>query len=243
MKRNNLFESKWFGGAALALGLVGCAMKLTAIFTFDHYIIREFPDLIHKWNYLGFFTYTTNIMVDFWLILVGVSILFHLNALKQFLTTASLQSFLTAMIVIVGVLYCSTMLWFDTPYSRALWWGNVVTFWHHVVTPACMVYLFFRPADKARLGMKNMALWMIYPFSYFLVTMVRGGIVHWYPYPFLDSGWETFADLRLTPWVGISVVFVVLLGFMLGVGLLAVKLHNRTAQKTAPASNRTKSGD
>jgi len=233
MEKNNIFARRGFGAAALALGLMGCVMKLIAIGTYDGYLVNEFPDLIHKWNYLGFFTYTTNIMVDFWLVFVGVAILFQLNAMNRFLTRASLQGFLTAMIVIVGILYCSTMLWFDTPYSLGLWWGNVVTFWHHVVTPAVMVYLFFRPVDRTRLRMKHLTLWMIYPFAYFLVTMIRGGVTRWYPYPFLDSTWEMFADLNLTPWVGISVVFVVLLLFMLAVGLLAVTLHNRNAQKAA----------
>ena len=224
-------ENKKFPCIALVMGLMGIAMKITAIATFDGYIIKEFPELVIKWNYLGFFTYTTNIMVDFWLVLVAVSIFFKLGGMKKFLTQASVQSFLTAMIFAVGFLYCAVILWFDKPYSRELWWGNVITFWHHAVTPALMAYLFFHPADKARLGKKDLALWLVYPIAYLIFTMLRGGKVNWYPYPFLDHAWETFADLHLAPWLGISLVIAVLVVFFLSAGCMTIKIHNKKFSK------------
>jgi len=231
MKNANYLLGKRFAAIALAMGLMGFAVKFVAIFTYDGYLVAEFPDLIHKWNYLGFFTYTTNIMVDFWLVLIGLAILFKNNIMRDFLAKATVQGFLTVMIFVVGVLYCSTMFWFDTPYSMSLWWGNFVTAWHHVVTPAIMIFLFFRPADRTRLGGKDLALWIIYPIAYLIVTLVRGGVANWYPYPFFDLAWETYADLNLNPWLGISLAVALVTGFVLSSGFLAIRLHNKIIQK------------
>jgi len=223
--------SKRFGIIALALGLVGFAMKCAAIFTYDGWLAAEFPDLLHKWNYFGFFTYTTNIMVDTWLVLLGVSLLFAFDGLKRRLTKASLQGFLTAMIFVVGALYCFTMFWFDEPYSWGLWWGNVVTFWHHVATPVIMIIVFFRSKDRKKLGKKDLALWMIYPFMYLLVTMLRGSIASWYPYPFLDPAWDMFTQMNLRPWTGVTLACAFIFFFMLATAVLTVRIHNWLATK------------
>jgi len=209
------------------MGLMGVAVKLAAIFTYDGYLSAEYPALISKWNNLGFFTYTTNILVDFWLILIALAIFFNNRPMRQFLSKASVQGFLTVMIFVVGALYCFAIVWFDTPYSWGLWWGNFVTAWHHVVTPAWMIFLFFRPADRARLGKRDLALWMAYPVAYLAVTLLRGGKVNWYPYPFFDPAWETFADLHLTPRLGVSLAIALVTVLIISAGLLAIKIHNK----------------
>jgi len=233
MGKKSYLESKAFAPAALALGLMGIAVKLAAIFTYDGYLIWEYPALLSGWNNLAFFTYTTNIMVDAWLLLMAVSVFFKLSRMKVFLAKVSVQGFLTAMIIVVGFLYCGILFWFDELYSWGLWWGNYITFWHHIITPAFMLLFFFHPADKAKLSLKNLALWLAYPAAYLAFTMIRGGIIHWYPYPFLNPAWETFADLHMDPRIGVPLCIVVLFLFILSVGFLALKIHNRRVSKSS----------
>jgi len=221
------------------MGLMGFAVKLAAIFTYDGYLAREFPALIHKGNYFGFFTYTTNILVDFWLVLIALAIFLgrDKNPVTLFLAKASVQGFLTAMIFVVGVLYCSTMFWFDTPYSWSLWWGNFVTLWHHVVAPGFMIFLFFHPAGQTKLGGKDLALWTVYPVAYLLVTLVRGGVVNWYPYPFFDPAWETYASLNLSPRLGVALAIVLLTIFIIAIEMLAIRIHNRIIRRVTGNQN------
>ena len=235
MKKADFMLSKQFAIIALAMGLMGIAAKLTTISTYDGYLFAEFPELILKWNYLGFFTYTTNILVDFWLILTALSIFAGRGGLTRFLTGASLQGFLTVMIFTVGAIYCCFMLWFDRPFSWGLWWGNVVNIWHHVVMPSFMVFLFFRPAGRTRLGGKDLALWTIYPLAYLFFTLARGGVVNWYPYPFFDQTWETFADLGIVPWLGVTIASVFVAVFIISTSMVAIKIHNKIIRKSAVA--------
>jgi len=231
MITDSFIKSKRFAYIALVLGLIGIAIKLSVILTYDSHLIAEFPDLISRWNHIGFFTILTNILIDVWLILVALSILFNINKLLDFITQSRIQGFLTAMIFTVGFIYCFVLFWFDTLYSMNLWWGNLSTFWHHVVTPIFMVALFFRPYDKTKLPQKSLLLWMLYPLAYLIITMIRGATTAWYPYPFLDSKWEMFADLNLNPYLGISLGIAFLFFFILGTGLLTIKIHNKNIER------------
>jgi hypothetical protein len=213
------------------MGLMGIAVILTSIFTYDHYLSREYPELISKWNNLGLFTYITNIVVDFWLILMAVSIFFKLGNMKRFLSKAAVQTFLTVMIFTVGFLYCFVVFWVDFVYSRSLWWGNFITFWNHVIMPAFMVFLFFHPTDIIKLEKKSSLLWLVYPAVYLVFTMIRGRKINWYPYVFLNLDWKMFADLKIKPWIGVSLSIVFYLFFILLVSQFAIKIYNKIVSK------------
>jgi len=231
MDKANFLTSKKFAAIALAMGIMGGALKLIAIFTYENHLSREYPALLSGWNNLAFFTYTTNILVDFWLLFLALSILFNIGGVTNFLTRASVQGFVTVMIFTVGFMYCGVLFWFDELYSRGLWWGNFVTFWHHAVTPAFMVFLFFRPADRTKLSTKSLLLWLLYPLAYLGFTMARGAKIAWHPYPFLNLEWEMFADFNLAPGLGVALSIAFLFLFILSVSFLAVKIHNRIAGK------------
>lgn len=57
----------------------------------------------------------------------------------------------------------------------------------HLVNPVLFVtyWLFFIPKEKFKW---TQALnWLWYPFFYFLYTIFRGTVAHWYPYPFVNA--------------------------------------------------------
>ena len=41
-------------------------------------------------------------------------------------------------------------------------------------------------APSCRLEFRDAAWWLLYPFLYMVYSLIRGPIVDWYPYPFLD---------------------------------------------------------
>ncbi|MGA8046237.1 MAG: Pr6Pr family membrane protein, partial [Dermatophilaceae bacterium] len=64
-------------------------------------------------------------------------------------------------------------------------WDNTVL--HYIVPVAMLVdYLLDRP--RRRLSFRASLLWLIYPLAYAGYSLIRGAIVDWYPYPFLDPG-------------------------------------------------------
>jgi len=230
-KNEKFLLSRRFAVMALAMGLVGYAVKLAVIFTYDGRLAAEYPGLISKWNHLGFYTYTTNILVDLWLVLIALAILLKREKMAALLAKATVQGFLTVMIFSVGAMYCGVLVWYDKLYPWELWWGNFATIWHHVVTPVFMACLFFRPADRTKLGQKDLWAWLMYPLAYLVVTLLRGGLVNWYPYPFFDPAWEMFERLQNVPWLGVSLASAFVAAFITTLGLLAIAIHNRLIEK------------
>jgi hypothetical protein len=40
---------------------------------------------------------------------------------------------------------------------------------------------------RHRIAPRVALLWLVYPLAYFVYSLIRGEIVDWYPYPFLDA--------------------------------------------------------
>jgi len=41
-------------------------------------------------------------------------------------------------------------------------------------------------------------VWLVYPVAYLAYSLVRGAIVDWYPYPFLDAGEKGYGSVAVT---------------------------------------------
>lgn len=80
----------------------------------------------------------------------------------------------------------------------------------HIVGPVLLIldYAFFRP--PVRFPDRTIPIWLIFPAAYLVYSLIRGPIVDWYPYPFLDpDGDNGYWGVAL--WS--LVVLVVILGF------------------------------
>jgi hypothetical protein len=56
----------------------------------------------------------------------------------------------------------------------------------HYVIPAVALIDWILDPPRQRLGLKLAFAWLAYPLLWFGYTLIRGAIVHWYPYPFVD---------------------------------------------------------
>ncbi|PWD51449.1 hypothetical protein C8046_13070 [Serinibacter arcticus] len=64
----------------------------------------------------------------------------------------------------------------------------------HVIVPILMVLDWLLAPPRTRITRRMVAWWMTVPIAYLVYSLVRGPIVDWYPYPFLDprpSGYGT----------------------------------------------------
>jgi hypothetical protein len=75
----------------------------------------------------------------------------------------------------------------------------------HVVVPVLVVVEWLvRPEKTARPW-----VWLTFPLAYLVYTLVRGPIVNWYPYPFIDPRVHGYAAVAVNCLV-VAVVFVAL---------------------------------
>lgn len=83
----------------------------------------------------------------------------------------------------------------------------------HGIGPLFMVadWALNRPAKSVTWG--TFSMWLIFPAAYLVYTLIRGPIVDWYPYPFLDPRPpHTYGEVAIGSAIVLLVILVVGLG-------------------------------
>ncbi len=98
-------------------------------------------------------------------------------------------------------------------------WVDVVL---HKIFPIVVVIDWILDPPRARLTLRDVALWLIYPLIWTALTLVRGAVDGWYPYPFLDPANGGYATVAVT-------VVAVVAGFLvIGAATLAIGTSRRS---------------
>lgn len=94
-------------------------------------------------------------------------------------------------------------------------WVNFVL---HQLMPIVMILDWIVSPPRHRLTIRRALVWMLFPLAYCVYSLIRGPIVDWYPYPFLNpdsaGGYPGVAAYS----VGIAVLFVGIVWFVVTIG-------------------------
>jgi hypothetical protein len=82
-----------------------------------------------------------------------------------------------------GVVYGLLLSGYEEELQTALFWINNIV---HKIFPLVLVADWFIVRPRSRIEIRQAAWWLAYPLAYCAYSLVRGPIVDWYPYPFLD---------------------------------------------------------
>ena len=114
----------------------------------------------------------------------------------------------TLYMTVTGLVYAVLLRPIEADVGLTDAWVNWVL--HSLAPAAAMVdWLLFPPARK--LGRSVLWSWLVFPAVFLVVTLVRGPIVDWYPYPFLDPA-ETGG------YFGVAAYSALVLAIFLGLG-------------------------
>jgi hypothetical protein len=96
-----------------------------------------------------------------------------------------LRAMVTTYILVSGVVY-GIIVWQSSGanYSIDVPWSSQLL---HFVIPACALIDWIVDPFKARLPWKYLGWAIVFPVIWLIYTLVRGPIVGWYPYFFLDA--------------------------------------------------------
>jgi hypothetical protein len=158
-------------------------------------------------NVTHFFSYFTNLS--------------NLFAACVLLMSARAGPILRAMaainMVVVGIVFA--VLLRNSDLGALLPWVNFVV---HYLMPCVVVLDWIMLPPRIRLGVRELLVCLIFPALYLVYVLVRGSIVNWYPYPFLNpvkvGGYAGVAAYA----VGVTVVFI-----LAGVVLFAIANKRR----------------
>ncbi len=160
---------------------------------------RDSP-LFEPANFFSYFTVQSNLLGAA-AFLAGAAFLLTRGALPRWLELA--RGGPVIYLAVTGVVFA--LLLEDTATQNAfqVYWADRIM---HLVFPVAVVLDWLLAPPRVRIDRVHAALWLVYPLAWLVYTMIRGGIVDWYPYEFLDPGRDgTLAVLAYC--VGIAVFF------------------------------------
>lgn len=102
-------------------------------------------------------------------------------------------------------------------------WVDVVL---HKIFPVIVVLDWILEPPAARMAARDILTWLVFPLAWTVLTVVRGALDGWYPYPFLDPANGGYGQVAV-------VVVGVLIGFVaIAVAILAIANSRSRGQAT-----------
>ncbi|MFB9311166.1 hypothetical protein BJY17_003018 [Agromyces hippuratus] len=158
-------------------------------------------------NFLSFFTILSNALSAI-VLLIGAWFAFRAPADPVWfnLTRASVVTYMATTFVVYNLLLRDISL----DQATTLPWSNEIL---HVWAPLYVVLDWVLAPGRRTIAWKRIWTIAIFPIIWVVYTMIRGAIVGWYPYPFLDP--------NIAPGVGydgVTVYVIAIASFILLVG-------------------------
>ena len=141
-------------------------------------------------NFFSFFTIETNLLVIVVLLLSAIAVAMGKNGKLDALRGAT-----TVYILIVGIGFSVLLAGIEDTTLTAVPWDNTVL---HYIIPVAVLVDFVIDRPKRKLLFKASLLWLLFPIIYVAYSLIRGALVGWYPYPFLDPGAKGYGAVAFT---------------------------------------------
>jgi hypothetical protein len=171
-------------------------------------------------NFFSFFTIQSNLLA---------SIVLLIDATTQINSTRweYMRGAVVTYMITVGIVYATLLAGLPDNLDLTEPWVNVVL---HQLMPIAFVVDWMLVPSRQRLVMRRALVWILYPLAFCAYSLLRGPVVGWYPYPFLNPD-ETG---------GYPGVFAMVLGLGLGfaaITWLVVRLGNEARRQWSVSRN------
>lgn len=179
-------------GARLTLAFLGFSALVTEVATLlarDRLVVA---------NFLSYFTVESNLLAVVSLVLGAFS-----AAARR--TTRALDYYrggVTVAMTTVILVFVVLLSGYSSRELTAVPWDNTVL---HYVMPVAIVLDWLVTTRPAPIPLGRALTWLLLPLAYLAYSVVRGAVVGWYPYPFMNPDLHGYGGLLLTS-VAIAVV-------------------------------------
>lgn len=129
-------------------------------------------------SFFSYFTNLTNVIVSLILIISAVALLRQREPSTR---DDLIRGAGVVYITVVGLVYVVLLRGEDL--GALLPWINTQL---HIVMPIVVIADWLYQPPKTKLSLKQAYVWLIFPLAYLVYTLIRGSIIDWYPYPFLN---------------------------------------------------------
>ena len=174
-------------------------------------------------NFFFYFTDLSNLFGAFVLLFGGVATLRGRAGVPDTVRGAA-----ALYLVITGLVYWTLLA--NQMTAETIKWQNDVV---HGVMPVVVLLDWVLLPPASRLSLASTSRWLVFPLGYLAVSLIRGPLVQWWPYDFLDPR-EPGGYLHVTTWsLIVTAVFVL---FMLLLTWVANQLGGRRSGLSVPGA-------
>lgn len=142
-------------------------------------------------NFFSFFTIESNILAASLFAITGAWYLRGKDANKILLLRGAAALYMS----VTGIVYALLLAGLEQSLLTPIPWVNFVL---HYLFPviAFADWIIDRPARAV--SFKESLWWLIFPLAYLAYSLIRGAIVGWYPYPFLNPANGGYGAIAVT---------------------------------------------
>jgi len=179
--------------ARIAFALLGFSALVTEIATLveRHRFVAG--------DFFSYFTVESNTLAIISLVLGALATATGRTTRGLDLYRGGVAFYMTTVILIFIVLLSG----YPASELTAVPWDNTVL---HYIMPIVVIVDWLLDSGSAPIAYRTAAIWLAYPLAYLFYSLIRGAIVDWYPYPFMDPGTHGYLSIVIT-----SVVIAVIL--------------------------------
>jgi ABC-type sugar transport system permease subunit len=130
-------------------------------------------------NFFSFFTIESNIFAAVVLLAFGLNLVGSPPSRTAELVRGAAVLYMVTTGIVYGLLLSG---YTDELQTATPWVNNVV---HRIFPVVLLADWLIRP-PAVRFSFREALVWLTFPIAYLVYSLIRGPIVDWYPYPFLD---------------------------------------------------------
>lgn len=180
-------------------GLLGASALLTEI------VVLIERGLFNPTNFFSFFTVISNALAALLFIFCGAIFpSFHKPVIQI------IRGAIVLYMLMTGVIFSLVLAGIENVDLTAVPWDNTVL---HYIMPFVVVLDWLIDPPRKRLGFKQTWTWLLLPVAYVAYSLLRGSIVNWYPYPFLNPTHSSTLTFVIT--LGIMAVGIIVASWLL----------------------------
>lgn len=171
-------------GYRFSFALLGLSAVITEIVTLVH------RGIFNPANFFSYFTIQSNLLA------IGIFIASALCLLtkKYTKTITMLRGANTFNMVVVGIVFTLLLSGLESDLT-AVPWDNTVL---HYIIPVAAAIDWLVVSSRVKVTFAQGLVWIVYPVIYVAYSLIRGRIVGWYPYPFLNPAQQGYFGVAIT---------------------------------------------
>lgn len=168
-------------------------------------------------NFFSYFTIESNLLAIALLLYLGI----ENKARSKSRLLATLRGAVTLYMVMTCIIFIVLLSGIEGATLTAVPWDNVVL---HYIMPVAVLADWLLDKPTVKLTFKRALIWLVFPVFYVIYSLIRGAMVNWYPYPFLNPLPHGYSSVIIT-----SAVLIV--GVVVATWLLWLPLGKSKATK------------